>query len=159
MRLLIILVVVLVLVAGGVFGAATLAPGLLPPAVLAILGIEVPEEEETKVDEQPTDTVLIDMEPMQIPLFRDNDVSRFLILHILIEVRSGPDQKIVDRKLLYLIDAFISYIHKLNALDIEPGLGDREFLKERLMVRAEEIVGAGVIVDLLFVQIFERPIK
>jgi len=60
---------------------------------------------------------------------------------------------------LYLIDAFISYIHKLNALDIEPGLGDRGFLKERLMVKAEEIVGVGVIVDLLFNQIFERPIK
>ena len=159
MRLLIILIVVLVLVSGGVFGVATFAPNLLPPAVLSILGIEVPEEEEPKVEERPSNMVLIDMEPMQIPLFRDNDVTRFLILHILLEVRSGPDEKIVNRKLLYLIDAFISYIHKLNALDIEPGLGDRGFLKERLMVKAEEIVGVGVIVDLLFNQIFERPIK
>ena len=160
MKIVIILVVVLALIGGGVFGVATFAPGLLPPAVLGMLGIEPPPvDEEPEVEERPSNTSLIDMEPMQIPLFRDNDVDRFLILHILIEVRPGRDFDIVNSRLLKLIDAFITYIHALNALDIEPGVNDRGFLKERLMVKAEEIVGPGVIVDLLFVNVFERPIK
>ena len=45
----------------------------------------------------------------------------------------------------------------LNALDIKPGVNDRGFLKQRLLVKAAEIVGPDVIVDLLFVNIFERP--
>ncbi len=61
--------------------------------------------------------------------------------------------------MLRIIDTFITYIHALNALDIEPGVNDRAFLKQRLLVKAEEILGEGVVVDLLFVNIFERPIK
>ena len=57
--------------------------------------------------------------------------------------------------ILRIIDVFITYIHALNALDIKPGLNDRAFLKDRLMVKAEEIVGEGIIIDLLFVNIFQ----
>ena len=48
-------------------------------------------------------------------------------------------------------------MHALNALDIKPGVNDRAFLKQRLLVKAAEIVGPDIIVDLLFVNIFERP--
>jgi flagellar basal body-associated protein FliL len=160
MKLVIILVGVLALVGGGVFGTAMFAPGLLPPAVVTMLGQEVPPEpEKPAVEPRPENTVLIDLEPLQIPLFRNDDVDRFLIIHILIEVRPGKDADLVNNKLLRIIDTFITYIHALNALDIEPGVGDRAFLKQRLLVKAEEILGEGVVVDLLFVNIFERPIK
>jgi len=160
MKLVIILVGVLALVGGGVFGTAMFAPGLLPPAVVTMLGQEVPPEpEKSAVEPRPENTVLIDLEPLQIPLFRNDDVDRFLIIHILIEVRPGKDADLVNNKLLRIIDTFITYIHALNALDIEPGVGDRAFLKQRLLVKAEEILGEGVVVDLLFVNIFERPIK
>ena len=160
MKLVIIAVAVLALIGGGVFGTAMLAPGLLPPAVLTMLGQEVPPEpEKPEFEPRPENTVLIDLEPLQIPMFRNDDVDRFLIIHILVEVRPGPDADLVNRKILRIIDTFITYIHALNALDIEPGVNDRAFLKERLLVKAEEVLGEGVVVDLLFVNIFERPIK
>jgi hypothetical protein len=160
MKLAIILVVVLGLVGGGVFGTAKLAPGLLPPAVLTMLGEPLPPEpEKPEFEPRPEETVLIDLEPLQIPMFRNDDVDRFLIIHILVEVRPGEHVELVNRNLLRIIDTFITYVRALNALDIEPGVNDRAFLKSRLLVKAEEILGPGVVVDLLFVNIFERPIK
>ena len=160
MKLVIILVAVLALVGGGIFGTANLAPDLLPSMVLTMLGQEVPPEPANPEVEQRSDaTVLIDLEPIQIPLFRNDDVDRFLIMHILVEVRPGPDADLVNRKLLRLIDTFITYVHALNALDIEPGITDRAFLKSRLLVKANEVLGEGILVDLLFVNIFERPFK
>ena len=99
----------------------------------------------------------IDLEPMEIPLFRDNKVDRKLFMHILIEVRKGQDENIVNDNLIRIIDSFLTYVHALNALNIKPGVGDRAFLKQRLLVKAKEIVGHNVITDLLFVNIFERP--
>ncbi len=159
MKLVIILVVVLALIGGGVYGTALFAPRALPAVVLTTFGMEVPEPIIPDPNERPEQTVLIDLEPLQIPLFRNDDVNRFLIIHILVEVRPGKDADLVNKNLLRLIDAFITYVHALDALDIKPGVNDRAFLKQRLIVKAEEILGKGVIVDLLFINIFERPTK
>ena len=105
----------------------------------------------------PLETILIDLEPMEIPLFRDNKVDRKLFMHILIEVRRGNDEKIINENVVRIIDSFLTYVHALNALNIKPGVNDRAFLKERLLVKAEEIIGPDIIIDLLFVNIFERP--
>ena len=158
-RVLIIIVVVLAISVGGVFGVATFAPSLLPAMILEVLGIDVPKEETTvqPIKPGPLETALIDLEPMEIPLFRDNKVDRKLFMHILIEVRRGQDEKIVNDNLIRIIDSFLTYVHALNALNIKPGVSDRAFLKQRLLVKAEEIVGHNVITDLLFVNIFERP--
>ena len=82
------------------------------------------------------------------------------ITKALFEVKLKPRtnrQKLVNKNLLRIIYAFLSYVHALNALDIKPGVNDRAFLKQRLLVKAAEIVGPDIIVDLLFVNIFERP--
>lgn len=158
MKIVIILVVLLVLAGGGVFGVSMFAPGLLPPPVLAMLGQEVPEEPEVKVEERPSVTALLDLEPLSIPIFRDGQVDRFLVIHILIEVRPGPDLDLVTRHKLRIIDAYIKYVHALSSLDIKPGINDRGFLKQRLLAKTEEIVGEGVVVDLLFQNVFERQL-
>ena len=62
MKIVVILVLLLVLAGGGVFGVSMFAPGLLPPMVLEMLGKEVPPEGE-KVEERPTVTQLVDLEP------------------------------------------------------------------------------------------------
>tara|TARA_B100001939_G_scaffold52575_1_gene41834 strand:+ start:2465 stop:2953 length:489 start_codon:yes stop_codon:yes gene_type:complete len=158
-RILIIIVVAIALLIGGVFGVATFAPNLLPNMVLELLGIEPPKEKTTAqpVRPGPLETILVDLEPMEIPLFRDNKVDRKLFMHILIEVRRGKDEKIINENLVRIIDSFLTYVHALNALNIKPGVSDRAFLKERLLVKAEEIIGPDIIIDLLFVNIFERP--
>lgn len=159
MRIVVILVVLLALVGGGVFGLSMFAPGLLPAPVLALLGKEPPVDDKPKVTERPKQTVLIDLEPLSIPIFRNGDVDRFLVMHILIEVRPGEDQEKVNRNVVRIIDAYLKYVHALSALDIKPGIEDRAFLKQRLMTKTEEIVGEGIVVDLLFQNIFERPLN
>lgn len=157
MKIVVILVLLLVLAGGGVFGISMFAPGLLPPMVLEMLGQEVPPEEE-KVEERPAVTVLVDLEPLSIPIFRDGQVDRFLVLHLLIEVRPGADFDLVNLKKVRIIDAILKYVHALSSLEIKPGVNDRGFLKDRLMAKIEEIVGEGVIVELLFQNVFERPL-
>jgi len=41
-------------------------------------------------------------------------VDRFLIIHILFEVRPGKKADLVNENLLRLIDAFITYVHALG---------------------------------------------
>ena len=81
-RILIIVVVAIALLIGGVFGVATFAPNLLPNMVLELLGIEPPKEKTITqpVRPGPLETILIDLEPMEIPLFRDNKVDRKLFM-------------------------------------------------------------------------------
>lgn len=155
MKIVVILVLLLVLAGGGVFGVSMFAPGLLPPMVLEMLGKEVPPEGEK---ERPAVTQLIDLEPLSIPIFRDGQVDRFLVLHLLIEVRPGADFELINRKKVRIIDAILKYVHALSSLEIKPGVNDRGFLKQRLLAKLEEIVGKGVIVELLFQNVFERPL-
>lgn len=159
MKIVIILVVVILLAGGGVFGVSMVAPGLLPPAILAMLGQKVPIEEEEEVEQRPEVTALVDLEPLSIPIFRDGQVERFLVLHIFIEVEPGPNLDIINAQRLRIIDAYLKYVHALSALDITPGISDRAFLKQRLLAKTEEIVGEGVVVDLLFQNVFERPLQ
>ena len=159
-RIVIIVVGLIAIGLASIFGMAAFAPSLLPNAVLNLLGVTVPtEEKKAEPLGRPSakETVLIDIDPLQIPLFRDGTVDRSLFMHLMIEVRKGSDADLVNENLIRIIDAFLSYVHALNALDIKPGVNDRAFLKQRLLVKAAEIVGPDIIVDLLFVNIFERP--
>ncbi|UUX50225.1 hypothetical protein NUH88_00695 [Nisaea acidiphila] len=159
MKIVIILVILIALAGGGVFGVSMFAPGLLPPMVLEMLGQEVPPEEEKAVKERPSVTQLVDLEPLSIPIFKDGQVDRFLVLHIFIEVEPGPNFELVNRDKVRIIDAYLKYVHALSSLDIKPGIKDLAFLKQRLLAKTEEIVGEGVIVDLLFQNVFERPLQ
>ena len=159
-RIIIIILLIIAIAVGGIFGVATFSPSLLPSPILTLLGIELPPQEKPRKNSarpSASETVLIDIKPLQIPLFRDGSVDRSLFMHILIEVRQGPDADLVNKELIRIVDSFLSYVHALNELNIKPGVSDRAFLKQRLIVKAEEIVGEGVIVDLLFVNVFERP--
>lgn len=159
MKLVIIIVILLVLAGGGLFGAATFAPALVPPAILTALGMEVPEPEEPK-DERPSpdQTTLIELDPISIPIFEDGDVDRFLVLHVLLEVEFGPNQAYVNEQMPRIIDALITHVHALASLDIKPGIADRQFLKERLLAKLDATIGKGYVIDILFQNLFERPL-
>lgn len=156
---------ILALVGGGVFGVSMFAPDLLPNPVREILGHDMEKiraEQEAAAalaaTQRPAITALVDLEPITVPLFKDGDIDRFLVMHILVEVRP-EDQPYVARNIVRLIDAFIAYTHALATLEIKPGIDDRDFLKSRLMAKSTEILGEGIVVDLLFQNIFERPLK
>ena len=76
----------------------------------------------------------------------------------MIEVRPGADFELINSKKVRIIDAILKYVHALSSLEIKPGVNDRGFLKQRLLAKLEEIVGKGVIVELLFQNVFERPL-
>ena len=159
MQIVIILVVLIALAGGGVFGVSMFAPDLLPPPVAALMGVAPPEgDEEENKEEEVLSTVLVDIEPVSIPLFRDGIVDRFLIMHALIECRSA-DQALVTQNLPRIVDSIITYVHALAALDIEPGIKDRAFLKSHLIVKLNELFGRDVVVNLLFQNLFERTTR
>ncbi len=158
MKLVIIIVVVLVLLGGGLFGAITFAPDLVPAPIRNLLGVTVEEPAEPTEPPPPENTALIDMEPLTIPIFEDGDIDRFLVIHMLLEVEVGDSQAYVTAQMPRIIDAILTHVHALASLDIEPGIADRQFLKERLLAKLDETIGNGYVVDILFQNLFERPL-
>jgi len=157
-KIVIILVVLLMLIGGGVFGVATFAPDLLPPPIRSALGIEIEESDEPREQVRPENTTLIDLDPLTIPIFEDGDVDRFLVMDVLLEVEFGENQAFVNQQMPRIIDAMITHVHALASLDISPGISDRQFLKERLLAKLDEVLGEGVVVNILFQNLFERPL-
>jgi flagellar basal body-associated protein FliL len=158
MKIVIILVVLLALVGGGLFGVSSFAPHLLPPQLQTLMGIEVPEPTEPVEEKFPEHTVLIDIDPLTIPIFEDGDVSKFLVMDVLLEVEAGPKQTYVNEQMPRIIDAILTHVHALASLNIAPGISDRQFLKERLLAKLDETIGKGYVVNILFENIFERPL-
>ncbi|GHD47617.1 hypothetical protein GCM10017083_18200 [Thalassobaculum fulvum] len=158
MKIVIIIVALLALIGGGGFAAVTFAPSMVPVPVRTLLGIEV-SQEEMEAAAKPSVTTLIDIEPITIPIFENGTVDRFLVMHVLLEVEPGEKQAYVNRQLPRLIDMFITYTHALAALDVAPGIQDRQFLKERLLAKIDETIGKGYVVNLLFSDLFERPLS
>src|SRR3546814_12113822 len=130
---------------------------MVPVPIRNLLGIEVSEAEQAESN-KPSHTILIDIEPLTIPLFANGTFDRFLVMHILLEVEPGEKQAYVNQQLPRLIDMFITYTLALAALDVAPGIGDRQFLKERLLAKIDETIGRGYVVNLLFSDLFERPL-
>lgn len=158
MKVIVIIVVLAALIGGGGFAAVTFAPAMVPVPIRNLLGIEVSEAEQAESD-KPSHTTLIDIEPLTIPLFANGTVDRFLVMHILLEVEPGEKQAYVNQQLPRIIDMFITYTHALAALGVAPGIGDRQFLKERLLAKIDETIGKGYVVNLLFSDLFERPLS
>jgi len=158
MKVIVILVVLAALIGGGGFAAVTFAPAMVPVPIRNLLGIEVSEAEQAESD-KPSQTTMIDIEPITIPLFTNGNVDRFLVMHILLEVEPGEKQAYVNAQLPRLIDMFITYTHALASLGVAPGIGDRQFLKDRLLAKIDETIGKGYVVNLLFSDLFERPLN
>ena len=158
MKFVVVIVVLLVLLGGGLFGAITFAPGMVPAPIRDLLGVEYVEPEAPAEAPRPENTALIDMDPITIPIFEDGDVDRFLVLHMLLEVEVGDNQAYVNTQMPRIIDAIITHVHALASLDIAPGIADRQFLKERLIAKLDETIGEGYVVDILFQNLFERPL-
>jgi flagellar basal body-associated protein FliL len=133
------------------------APSMVPIPIRNLLGVEVTEAEQIEAD-RPKNTTLIDIEPLTIPMFENGEVDRFLVMHVLLEVEPGEKQAYVTAMLPRLIDMLITYTHALASLGVAPGISDRQFLKERLLAKIDETIGKGYVINLLFSDLFERPL-
>ena len=150
MKLVILIVLAVILLGGGGVGAWWFF--LKAPAEQ-----EVPMEEDVRA---PQPGVLIEMDPLIIPLIRHDSFDRYLTYEMTLVV-SEENQGVerVRAAMVKINNAFITYIHSLAAIDITPGVNDLDFLRQRLLVVAADVVGPGIVKDILFEHAFERPVR
>ncbi|SRR5258708_6053184 len=147
MRLLILLVVLAAILGGGGFVAWSLYKEPLQGAVQNML----------KAKEPPSLQLALD--PITLPLFKDGQTDRFLILEMSLVVAGPEGLQTATRLRPRIVDAFVLYLYALAQLSIEPGLNDLDFVKERLLIVCERVTGPGVVRDILFKNAFERPLQ
>lgn len=154
MKLVILIVLAIVLLAGGGFATWWFLLQSPPEGMAAEHAAEAP------VVDKMANTTFIPLEPFTIPLIRNDSFDRFLIYELTLVVpddgTSGATVRVQEPRLR---DAFRTYIHSLAAIDIEQGVSNLEFLRGRLLKISDEVVGKGVIRDILFVHAFERPVR
>ena len=157
-RMIIIVVVFAVAVAAGLVGVSMFAPSLLPAFLQSALGVAPAEE---VVEEKPAgplplkERTTIELVPLTLPIFKNDQLKTFLTLDILIITDKGKGMETIIQRLPYIRDGVISYVHALSALEIKPGIEDRQFLKDRLLRKVREIAGEEYVIDILFRNIFE----
>src|SRR3546814_16524766 len=93
MKAVVIIAVLAALIGGGGFAAVTFVPTMVPVPIRNLLGIEVSEAEQAESD-KPSHTILIDIEPLTIPLFANGTVDRFLVMNILLEVERSEERRV-----------------------------------------------------------------
>jgi flagellar basal body-associated protein FliL len=147
MRLLILIVILGAVLGGGGYAAWTFYREPLRGAVENLL----------KAKEPPS--MQVAMEPITVPLFKDGQPDRFLIVEMALVVAGDEGVLTATRLKPRIVDAFLLYLNALSQLSIEPGLSDLSFVKERLLIVAERVTGPGVVRDILFKNAFERPLQ
>ena len=107
----------------------------------------------------PPATGVVNIDPLIMPIFEDGTVRRFLVLELSFEVYQPNGSLIVQSQLPRLQNAFLTYILSLQARGLSDKLTDLRFLKERLKQVATDVVGPGVVHDILLKNVFERPVS
>ena len=147
MRLVILLVVLAAVLGGGGYAAWTFYREPLKGAVEKML----------KPSEPPS--LKLDLDPITLPMFKDGQPDRFLIMEMTLVVAGPEGLQTATRLKPRIVDAFLLYLHALAQLSIEPGLSDLDFVKQRLLIVCERVTGPGVVRDILFKNAFERPLQ
>lgn len=157
MKRLLLVVFALVLLGGGSF-VGLVAFGVVPD-VLG-LGIRMADQQpEVPVEPPPPRPDYVDIEPFVVPIIlEDGTLHRQLYFDLRLEVKAGTVVEFSGR-MPVLHDAFIRYLHKWYPLWMRDHTDiDLRETKERLKAVAERIVGPGVVEEVLFVAVFDRPV-
>ena len=157
MKIVIILVLVILLLGGGVIGASLVAPDLVRP-ILEPIGLMEPADPNAEPEPEVYETAKFPMDIMSIPIIENDAPAAFLILEMTLLVKKGDGQVLVQRNIPRIKDAIIRYILSLSAIDDRPALTNLDFLKDRLITVINRVIGDDVVVGILFVNVFERPL-
>lgn len=137
MKRVVILLVLLALLGGGGFAAWT-------------YGMPIYEEMQAEKAEEKPEPVVVNLDPLLVPVIENNRVTYHLTLAISLEV-AGPegDQKLQEA-MPRVIDAFNTELHGLLSLRfVREGGVELPLVKQRLMVAGERELGPGVITDVV----------
>ena len=137
-RFLILSVILLVL--GGGAGAAWWFLLREPPQ----------DEEQTAELPEIADLISVDVDPLTVPVIRDGRVVQHMSFLVVLRVNDEDELRLVYKAMRRLTDAYIKELHVLLARrfvweqdDIGP------YVRKRLMVASERVVGPGIVEEVL----------
>ena len=140
---------------------------LLSGAILTILKIMElgpfePELTEVVVEEEDDDddikSIFIDMEPILIPIFKDNMPAAKIQIQIKLETKSTENAIKIQRMMPRISNAFVQDLHGfMPRLLKEKERIDVFILKQRLKLIAERKFGKGLVEDVLVQSVVDTP--
>ena len=157
MKRLLVVVFALVLLGGGSF-VGLVAFGIAPDVFG--LGIRMEDKAaEAPPPPPPPRPDYVNIAPFVIPIIlEDGRLHRQLYFDLRLEVQPGKGSE-VTRRMPILHDAFIRYLHKWYPLWMRDHSDiDLRETKKRHVTVAERVVGPGVVNDVLFIALFDRPV-
>jgi flagellar basal body-associated protein FliL len=161
MKKILLLVLLLLLGAGGYLGYEYAANKRTPAQVLAKLQ---GKEEKKVVKELPPEPIaptykFVDIPSIAISISDKNRVQRILAANIVLEVETTVDPKTFDPKMPQLRDAFLSYLYKYMAVrETSDNLVDDKHLQARLRDLANQIMEKPLVHNVLMQASFERKV-
>lgn len=143
MKKIIIIVVVILALAGGGFAAWKF-----------MLSGEM--EAETPAADHGGGPVYVEMEPFIIQVIRENGVAKNVSMSIQLEVAGPGAEKQVKDSMVYLRDAFLTRLHATLSRGAVGASNDAAKLKRQLLAQADEVLGPGVVTDVLIGNTMEQ---
>lgn len=138
MKKLIILVVAVALLGGGGFFA------------WMQLGSESEDGGGFSLTASRSETIFVEMEPLTAPFIRDGKFAQYVVLVVNLEVASSGAEDKVRKRMPKLRDAFVSELHSLAARrPPNQKLINIARIKARLLAGADQVMGSGVVRDIL----------
>lgn len=124
-------------------------------AILMIFGGEEQGEKAHPAGEEGGEENLVDVPPMVINLRSNDGQSRFLKLRFLLVAASAGDVEAIEGQLPLIIDRYQPFLRELRPEDLA-GSAAVYRIKEELILRAADIVGKGVVTNVLIQDMIQQ---
>lgn len=98
---------------------------------------------------------LVEVAPMTVNLRTNDGQAHFLKLRILLAAASPEDMALIEAKLPLIMDRYQPFLRELRPEDLA-GSAAVYRLKEELILRAADAVGAGVVTDVLIQDLIQQ---
>jgi flagellar basal body-associated protein FliL len=116
------------------------------------------QDEKPKKEKAEKAALVIDMEPLVIPIFQENKVAALVQIEVKLEAMGEDKAAKVKYLLPLIIDAYIRDLHGFmpRMLKAKEKV-DPEVLRERLLVIGARTAGKGLISNVVIGDIIEQP--
>lgn len=101
--------------------------------------------------------IYVTLDPMIVPVIADGVVRRHLTLQLQLQMRDIESDRRLQKRFPKLVDAFFTELYALMSMRFvrEKGV-DVEFLRARLMMRADALLGEGAVKEILVLGVDKR---
>lgn len=116
---------------------------------------EETEEHASKAEGTDGKTNFVEVAPMTINLRTSDGQARFLKLRFLLAAASASDMAVIEAKLPQILDRYQPFLRELRPDDLA-GSAAVYRLKEELLLRAGDVLGPGVVSDVLIQDMIQQ---